>query len=60
MSCECEWQTADAARQDSLGGRISFLFFTLKAELDCVFNIKMPLRFAVLLDDMLPVLIPTD
>lgn len=59
MSCECEWQTADAARQTSL--EAAFLFFlTLKAELDCVFNIKMPLRSAVLLDDMLPVLIPTD
>lgn len=27
---------------------------------DGVFNIKMPLGFVVLLDDMLPVLIPTD
>lgn len=45
---------------DRLAWKLRFFFFTLKAELVGVFNIKMPLRFVVLLDDMLPVLIPTD
>lgn len=60
-----EWVVSVNGKQPTLPDKTSLeaaflFFFTLKAELDCVFNIKMPLRFAVLLDDMLPVLIPTD